>query len=79
MKKYRKLEPWEIPFDGDIITILEPVYTMKDNTFRRVKRCCRVSGFKNACLTALLTDCKGKTRFIGLTTHNGIVAAYRKV
>ena len=79
MKNYRLLKSWETPFDGDIAIIKEPIYSMRDNVFRINKRACRVSGFRNSCMTGLLTDCKDKVRWCCLVNNPQIIKVYRKI
>lgn len=79
MGKYRLLKDWETPFDGDIAIIKNPVYSMRENAFRISKRACRVSNFRNGCMTGILTDCFGKMRWCCLVNNPQIIKVYRRI
>ena len=79
MKKYRKTETRYIPIDGDIITVLYPVYDASAHCFRNERKCFRIKKYKNSTVSALAVDCMGKPKHITLVNNPCIIASYTKV
>lgn len=79
MKKYIQLPASAVPFDGDVVIYRFSVFDDVSGVFRKVPAACRVSGFRNSCLSATLSDCRGRRRRVCLSIDPDVVRAFRRV